>query len=424
MQDELHLIEGPLGSLVGIYETALDVLCEAEDGCKVKYIASTATIRKAEDQVQCVFARRLSLFPPPGLNGYDRFFLRQDERHPLEDGEPGRLYVGVCAPGRGPLTPLVRIVARLLQTAHDHTDLEIDAYWTLATYFNAIRELAGARALYRQDIPERLREISADPRTISEQDCEELSGRKDSTELPSILDHLTTAYPAAPDALFTTSMFGTGIDIPRIGMMVVNGQPKTTSSYIQSTGLGRAAGGLIVTFLRASRPRDLNHYEFFCGYHRQLNRFVEPITAFPFAPGAMARALGPVAVFILRNMQATAESWCSEDSAGSMADARGSAQEVLLLPDVLTDRASVQSDFRRPDAEEVRQLTEAALDLWQQIARRNKGRLQYVEYAIARAPENPVVLGDSQHRYCNFDVVYDNAPQSLREIEETLTFQT
>src|SRR5439155_1521292 len=144
LQDELHLIEGPLGSLVGLYETAIDLLCVKQER-KVKYIASTATIRQAADQVQAIFSRNVQIFPPPGLTADDRFFTRSalSASDPLSDRGAGRLYLGVCSPGRGPLTPVLRVWARLLQTTWQYrSHPRIDSFWTLAGYFNAIRELA------------------------------------------------------------------------------------------------------------------------------------------------------------------------------------------------------------------------------------------------------------------------------------------
>ncbi|TIX46364.1 MAG: helicase, partial [Mesorhizobium sp.] len=127
----------------------------------------------------------------------------------------------------------------------------------------------------------------------------ELSSRVDSMELPSRLGLL--ARPAGLAVVCATSMFGTGVDIDRLGLMVVHGQPKTTATYIQATGrVGRRGGALVVSFLRASRPRDLDHYEYFVGYHRSLYRHVEAITVSPFAPKARERALGPIAVSLLR----------------------------------------------------------------------------------------------------------------------------
>ncbi|OIQ10638.1 hypothetical protein MTCOM_05730 [Moorella thermoacetica] len=434
IQDELHLIEGPLGSLVGLYETAVDYLCISEMH-PVKYIASTATVTKAAEQVRSVFNRRLLQFPPPGIDIRDRFFLRTPVAHPKEDKAPGRLYVGICAPGRGPLTPVIRIWARLLQSTYELAGRygdEIDPYWTLVGYFNAIRELAGARATYWQDIPERLRHISgtAGSRRISD-DAEhlvELSGRTKSTELPALLDMINSRFsgnpaePNTPDALFTTSMFGTGVDIPRLGLMVVHGQPKTTSAYIQSTGrVGRGWGALVVTFYRATRPRDMSHYEMFCGYHQALGRFVEPVTVSPYSPGALERAAGPVATAILRNMPSPTSRWYTDDSAYEMREKRRTAPEVLQLPDILEARAQTQPSSRRPPSGYCHDMVASELDRWETVAHAEGSKLRYVEYFNCSCP---VVLGDPQHQHANLRVVFRNAPQSLREIEETITFQT
>ncbi len=428
LQDELHLIEGPLGSLVGLYETAVDALCRGVGGRRAKYIASTATVREAADQVQAVFERELKTFPPPGLLASDSFFVRFPDVHVLDDRAAGRVYAGLCAPGRGPLTPVLRIWARLLQTAFRYrAEPRIDSFWTLTGYFNAIRELAGARALYRQDIPERVdllarldAAVGVGPRPLAEERSQELSGRMESTQLPLVLDILNEQL--GQDALFTTSMFGTGVDVPRLGLMVVNGQPKTTSSYIQATGrVGRRTGAIVATFLRATRPRDLNHYEFFSGYHLQIHRFVEPVTVMPFAPGALDRGIGPVGVFMLRNKRDTAIAWAREIHAPTMARVRASDRDVGDIAEELERRAGGQPSTRAPRPGTALRLGRSALDDWQGVAARNS-TLEYVEYAST--PTVPVVLGDAKHQHAQIEVVYENAPQSLREIEETCGFQT
>lgn len=425
LQDELHLVEGPLGSLAGIYETAVDYLSGHRE-CAIKYVASTATIRGAEEQVQAIFSRCLLQFPPPGLSSDDRFFLRFRESHPLEDRQPGRLYMGISAPGKGPLTPIVRIWSRLLQIAWQYRNCQgIDAFLTLVGYFNAIRELSGVRALYRQDIPERIGRISVSTRPIPDDKIQELSSRTDSTDLPAILNSLKAPFPEAPDALFATSMFGTGVDIPRLGLMVVHGQPKTTVAQIQATGrVGRTQGALVVAFLRASRPRDLNHYEFFCGYYRQLHRFVEPITVMPFAPGTLDRASGPVAASILRNMRNPSVSWHMDDSAHEMRDAKGVLTEVRNIPEIFEHRAQGQPPVRKPPGNYTRNLVNSKLDQWQQVASRQGRNLKYVEYAPAGLPQHPVVFGDPSHQHAGLETVYENVSQSLRDIEETTGFQT
>jgi hypothetical protein len=427
LQDELHLIGGPLGSLAGLYEVAVDFLCTLSSGggaARPKYVAATATVREAGSQVLSLFDRDVLIFPPPGLRVGDRFFIRAlAEPHPLEDQPAGQLYAGICAPGRGPLTPVSRIWACLLQQTYRlQQDPDAGFFWTLTGYFNAIRELAGALALYRQDIPERVRKLSpGDYRRLAGGRTVELSSRMASTGLPAALELLGRDRPAAPDALFATSMFGTGVDVPRLSLMVVHGQPKTTSAYIQATGrVGRRRGALVVTFLRASRPRDLSHYEFFAGYHRQLHRHVEPVTVMPFSPGALDAALGPVMVAILRHLRGASHPWHLDGTAADL-PAHRSAPEVRQLSQILKARAKRQPPARRPAG--VGQLAESGLDRWASLARKYGRDLVWVEYAIGRPPQKPVVLGDPDHSLRGLPVVFEEVPQSMREVEPELDIQ-
>ncbi|HIH73519.1 MAG: hypothetical protein PWP49_128 [Thermococcaceae archaeon] len=422
LQDELHLISGPLGSMVGIYEIAVDYL----GGRRAKYVASTATVKGAEEHVGTLFTRKLSMFPPLGISPGDRFFVRTYPVHPADETKPGRLYVGVLAPGRGPHTPLIRIWARLLQSVYELGEKypdDLDFFWTLVGYFNSIRELAGALSLYRQDIPERIRDLQEDEkcrRDIFKENPIELSSRLDSTILPSLLKKLEKPYSA--DAIFTTSMFGTGVDIGRLSLMVVNGQPKTTTSYIQATGrVGRKRAGLVVTFYRATRPRDLSHYEFFIGYHRALDRYVEPSTVSPLSLGTIERAMGPVIVGILRNHPAPQVPWWKKETAHEMADARFTAREVKEIPRIFVERlASFPESRKFLNENELAKIVNFKLDTWSGIAKKEGAKLEYHEYFTAT---KPVVLGTPAHEYKNLSVVYPNAPTSLRDIEETVAFQ-
>jgi hypothetical protein len=450
LQDELHLIEGPLGSMVGIYETAFETLATTRVNGHVrrpKYVASSATVRRAGDQVQSLYDRHLVQFPPPGIDIDDNFFAVGHETHPLESTPAGRLYVGICAPGRGAQTPIVRIWSRLLQQMENRRQagvlpIELDPFWTLVGYFNAIRELAGAVALMRQDIPERMEFISSTPRTLPESEPMELSSRAGSLDLPGMLERLNERLDVggSVNSVVSTSMFGTGVDVPRLSLMVVHGQPKTSSSYIQATGrVGRQRGGLVVTFYRASRPRDLSHYEFFAGYHRELYRHVEPVTVNPFAPRARDRALGPIGVIVLR--QAAQLSLPAGDipivglwriqqtftggtrcRAGDMAGAQGNP-EVTSLPLLLEARASAQPQGRRPQGGVVSVEVAAEIARWAQLAAITGPALLYQESSMVRRPVNAVVLGDLAHEALGLPVAYENAPTSLREVEAATTFR-
>lgn len=445
VQDELHLIEGPLGSMVGLYETVIDALSEcseAEQRCRPKYVASTATIRQAGPQVQALFERSLAQFPPPGLSCDDSFFARSRETHPLEATRPGRLYVAVCAPARGAQTPIVRIWSALLQAVFERRCAgasleELDRFWTLVGYFNAIRELAGARALYRQDIPDWMRHrtgggnTTCRPLSMDEERPLELSSRADSLKLPGLLECLGNRLPDghAEDAILSTSMFGTGVDVERLGLMVMHGQPKTAAAYIQATGrVGRSGGGLVVVFLRASRPRDLDHYEYFTGYHRALYASVEPITVAPFSPRARERALGPVMVALLRQAgQINGHAVPGElRNDPERIEACWYQPAIQAVAGVLEARAQAQPASRRPSAGQTRREAAAALERWRLMARcysTGQSRLLYSEPALVEAPSHPVVLGDPHHELAGLDCVYRNAPQSLREVEATIRFK-
>lgn len=446
IQDELHLIEGPLGTMVGAYETAVGLLStKMNDGrsTRPKYIASTATVRHAAQQVRALYTCDVCVFPPPGIEASDSFFALQREIHPLDSARPGRLYLGVFAPSRGALTPIVRIWSRLLQQVKQlegtYSVSEMDPFQTLVGYFNAVRELAGAMTLYDQDIPQRLLFIAPQGARVLEPPLE-LSSRRESDELPSILSELERPrVETSIDSVFATSMFGTGVDVPRLSLMIVHGQPKTTSSYIQSTGrVGRQAGGLVVTLLRASRPRDLDHYEFFIGYHRALHRHVEPITVFPFSPRARERTLGPLTVTILRNAvevsgQRVDPQWAVEQRlrggdhaslANRMARHRNDPEVTAVIQAFLA-RSGAQPPGRRPVQSKIEEELESALDVWRSLAQRDlaTNSLLYNETSYLRKPIHNVVLGDASHLAARLETAFDNVPQSLREIESTTGFQ-
>jgi len=305
IQDELHLISGPLGSMVGLYETAVDYLCMQNINGKAvgpKIVASTATIRRAHEQIRCLFNRRLSVFPGPGLKSGDSFFAKEQ---PL-NSQPGRLYVGIFAPGRSMKTALVRIFATLLASTpamdyHPYEDL--DPYYTLVGYFNSLRELGGAVRLVEDDVRSRMQVLEKRPTgrfpykfRSYENDVPELTSRINSKDIPDILASLEAPYTGpdskAVDIVLASNMISVGVDVPRLGLMVVTGQPKTTAEYIQSTSrVGRSCPGIVVTLYNWARPRDVSHYEEFTAYHASLYRYVEAISVTPFASRAIDRGL-------------------------------------------------------------------------------------------------------------------------------------
>jgi hypothetical protein len=309
IQDELHLISGPLGSTVGVYEAAIEALLELA-GAAPKIVASTATIRRAPDQAAGLFGREVSVFPPPGVDAGDSYFARTD------DSAPGRLYVGIMSQNHTPSSAVVHTAAVLAQAV---SELELegpsrDAYWTQVIYHNSLRELGKTVTFARDDIPARIEVIQPDParrRELKDDDVVELTSNVHSTQIPAILARMATPAVSA-DAiglLLATNMIQVGIDVPRLGLMLVNGQPKTTSEYIQaSSRIGRGiTPGIVVTLYSPSKPRDRSHYESFLSYHLALYRYVEPSSVTPFALQSRARSLHAALVIAVRHGAGLAE---------------------------------------------------------------------------------------------------------------------
>jgi len=302
LQDELHLIAGPLGTLTGLYETAVDIILSA-NGSRPKIIGSTATIRRAQEQVRALFDRSTCQFPPPGLDAADSGFAVVDS------SAPGRRYVGLTTAGRSAKFTLQAVSASLLNgAAHALGKAERDPYWTLLAYFNSLRELGGALVLMQDDVSDTLQLLAGRTGSAARQlsEIEELTSRRSQAEIRDMLDKLavTVEQPGAVDVVLATNMVSVGVDIPRLGLMLVNGQPKTMAEYIQATSrVGRGdVAGLVVTLLNNAKPRDRSHFETFSTWHSMLYRFVEATSATPFASRARDRALHAVLVAVVRHL--------------------------------------------------------------------------------------------------------------------------
>lgn len=302
IQDELHLISGPLGTVVGLYEAAVDQLFTRE-GRPPKIIGSTATIRRAKDQVGALFGRETCQFPPPGLSAADSGFA-------VEDPEaPGRLYAAVTTAGRSAKFSLQATAATLLQSARAAFPSEdaADPYWTLVAYFNSLRELGGALVLMQDDVADTVgmyaRRRGEQSRLVKA--VEELTSRRSQTEVLDMLGLLATkaGKDGSLDAVLASNMLSVGVDVPRLGVMLVNGQPKGIAEYIQATSrVGRRHPGLVVTVLNNAKARDRSHYETFPTWHATLYRDVEATSVTPFASRARDRALHAVLVALVRHL--------------------------------------------------------------------------------------------------------------------------
>jgi hypothetical protein len=307
IQDELHLISGPLGTLTGIYEAAIDIIC-SRDGIRPKVVGSTATIRRAAEQVRDLFYRDVRQFPPPVIDADDSCFAVVD------DTKPGRQYVGLSTIGRSAKFAIQATYAACLLASDERRgildDGERDPYWTLVGYFNSLRELGGAVVMLYDDVGDslstlgRLLDLNTKDWDRANPEVLELSSRVKSEEIPEHLETLTKKFPDQQyDAVVATNMISVGVDIPRLGLMVVNGQPKGMAEYIQATSrVGRGSvAGVVYCVYNAARNRDRSHFETFKTWHESLYSSVEPNSVTPWADRARDKALHAAIVAIARH---------------------------------------------------------------------------------------------------------------------------
>lgn len=387
IQDEFHLISGPLGTMVGLYETAVDELSTwSIDGKTIrpKVIASTATVRKAEEQVNNVFLRKVSVFPPHGLDVEDNFFSVQRS---VED-KPGRLYMGICSPGSSRPAVLIRVYVALLtaaQSLFQRFGAAADPYMTVVGYFNSLRELGGMRRLAEDDVQTRAYRVQmSDVKRpgLSQRSVrivDELTSRVSNKEIPKKLDQLEVKFKPtwekgetrAIDIVLATNMLSVGVDVNRIGLMVVNGQPKNTAEYIQATSrVGRSFPGLVCTVLTWSRPRDLSHYETFEHYHATFYKHVEAQSVTPFAARALDRGLTGAMVSLLR-----LENDSMNPNPGAQSLDSSGKGEALRARKVLSERAwKVKDKAARTTADN---MTADRIDRWVKESVKAGRRLGY-----------------------------------------------
>lgn len=405
IQDELHLISGPLGTIAGLYEIAIEHLCSHEVTGTVirpKIVASTATVRRADRQIMGLFGRKMSeVFPPPGPDRRDSYFAKTM----TADETPARLYMGISAPGRSIKVAILRILLTLLsrgQTlftaskAGKGSRNPADPYMTVLAYFNSLRELGGTRRIIEDEVYLRATEYSNhrriypkdklfSNRSLAATKISELTSREPTTmvaETKRCLE-LELGQPESLDIALATNMISVGLDITRLGLMVVNGQPKSAAEYIQSTSrVGRDSDrpGLVVTLFNPNKARDRSHYERFENWHSSFYRAVEATSVTPFSPRALDRALAPSLVGLVRHGQ------------GGMAPSAAAAAIQTIRADldrfaeVFGSRAEAGLDPNLPKSEHdalvstIRSRVTHLLDDWEKIATHDSGNANTLHY--------------------------------------------
>jgi hypothetical protein len=443
IQDELHLISGPLGTMVGLYEMAVDGLCTRQGpsghAIRPKIVASTATVRRARQQITALFGRTQApaMFPPAGIDASDSFFGAQ------ERGGYGRLYVGVAAPGRATKAVLLRVYVALLTAAErvarkSPADRELaDAYMTLVGYFNSLRELGGMRRLVEDEVRSRCEKqrLPADhpgpspwfePRAL-QSDPLELTSRESTqriTEAKRLLEQRHEGKGKGVDVALASNMISVGLDVSRLGLMVVAGQPKTTSEYIQATsrvGRDRNRPGLVVVAFNVYKPRDRSHYEHFQAYHEAFYANVEATSVTPFSAPALDRGLAGALVALTRLGDA---SMIRPEAAVRLAERRDRRDEVL---DLIAERALACAAVDAPElaeeiAQKVRQRAQALFDSWDRVVAGAKDGEQARVYSnfdegCRKRPALLVTRIEESQQQLDSDAARFVAPTSMRDVE-------
>lgn len=442
IQDELHLISGPLGTLAGLYEAAIETLCsrdQAGQTIRPKIVASTATIRRAHSQIRALFGRsQVQVFPPPGPNQGDLFFAKSE---PIAV-TPGRRYVGIAAPGRSLKVVLLRVYVTLLAAAQAewnraggrrNANNPADPYLTLLGYFSSLRELGGSRRIVDDEVRTSLSGYEArslqGPLKGAFANCAisealELTSRVATDKVASARAQLASGFNTddAIHVALATNMISVGLDIERLGLMVVLGQPKTTAEYIQATSrVGRHSQkpGLVVALLNSHRPRDRSHLERFEAYHQSFYRSVEVTSVTPFSPRALDRVLPAVTVALAR---------LGHGALTAPLDAREMGQQrnhLQFVVDALLRRAEIQEGDAKTASEiallklSLRGRIEDLLDAWAYLATKSKDVSAPFEYGTEERQaghllQEPLSSGlaamDSRQRKFT-------APRSMRNVE-------
>lgn len=333
IQDELHLLLGPLGSAVSLYECAIDQLCTRKEGnliIRPKIISSTATTRNTALQVRALYDRGVSIFPKNGIDYDDSFFAFYKRQK--KDGEQTwsfvskRKYIGILPTGRTQMTTQMRLAAILfvhraifekehIDKLYDKTFIKAaDYYYTIISYFNSLKEVGQTDAQFYMEFTKYTRRLYKRVMRYSDMlECLyaynerfsklELTGRLSGNEAIAALNKVQSVkwdpqyrFPykdnngiwhratKPDDYILATNMISVGLDVSRFNVIIMNSMPRNIAEYIQaSSRVARDSEGLVLTLHNPFRSRDVSHFEKFREFHEKLYYYVEPISITPFS---------------------------------------------------------------------------------------------------------------------------------------------
>ena len=340
IQDELHLLLGPLGSAVSLFECAIDQLCKRDDGTRPKIISSTATTRNTELQIRALYDRGLNIFPHNGCDYDDSFFAfyKREKKDGHEEYVSKRKYIGIMPTGRTQMTTQMRLAAILLvhraifEAEHSKDsgfEFVANNYYSIISYFNSLKEVGKTDAMFYTEYSKYVRRLFKRVMhygnllecfySMNELKEAELSGRLTGAEvnekfaevgqdwsiekrLPHKEKGLWVKGITPPDYILATNMISVGLDVGRFNTIIMNSMPRNIAEYIQaSSRVAREQKGLVLTLHNPYRSRDVSHYEKFREFHEKLYFYVEPISITPFSMKSIEKYLALYLAVIVRH---------------------------------------------------------------------------------------------------------------------------
>lgn len=347
IQDELHLLLGPLGSAVGLFEKSIDYLC-TENDIKPKIVTSTATTRNTDKQIFALFNRRSEIFPKQGIVSDDSFFAYY-ERYIDENNDEkyisNRKYLGILPVGKTQVWMQLRIASislthRLKYLKECYTNDEIfekpellnehkdvfDYYHTVLSYFNSLKDVGKTQSQLSHYLPGDVNFVTKNSvlwcfldkliRNESNINYSELTGRLTGEDVKSNLSNIEKKWSLIsnegntlklnsnnpPEFVISTNMISVGIDVSRFNTMIISSMPRNIAEYIQaSSRVARSKEGIVFTVHHPFRSRDISHYQKFKEFHEKFYSYVEPISVTPFASKALERYLAMFLAVIIRH---------------------------------------------------------------------------------------------------------------------------
>ncbi|WP_379953102.1 helicase-related protein [Dokdonia sp. R78006] len=425
IQDELHLLNGPLGSSVALFESAVDQLCTRTDGTRPKVISSTATTRNTGLQIAALFDRKVNLFPKQGVECDDSFFSfykRSFSSNHKEDFiyESKRRYIGILPTGRTQIWMQMRLAAitmthralfELQQLGnnesidfekYDSFEKSMDYFHTIISYFNSLKEVGKTQSQVQSYILKEVRRVFN--RVIRSQKLlhslytygpieeSELTGRLSGEEVKNELKKVEEKWDASlrfahikndeikrgnvpPEFLVATNMISVGIDVSRFNLIIMNSMPRNTAEYIQaSSRVARDSYGLVLTVHHPFRARDISHYEKFIEFHEKMYSYVEPISITPFTSKSVSRYLGLYLATMLRHTtdfveRASASNICNiTDSEISNIISQLTANfDTRIIKNNVYDK-EIQNLLKPQNLEFIKSWIKNAFDEWKELA--------------------------------------------------------